>query len=71
MKKQFTLLLLLFTIIFGSLNIAYKTLPTAKATYVEGVITQDTIWTLVDSPFVLSNDVTVNPGATLTIETGC
>ena len=64
------LLLLLFTIIFGSFSIAYKTLLTARATYVQGAITQDTIWTLVDSPFVLSNNVTVNPGATLTIEPG-
>ena len=41
-----------------------------NATYVEGPITQDTIWTLVDSPFVLSNDVTVYSNATLTIESG-
>ena len=70
MKKQLTLLLVLFTLVFGSLSIVYKTLPVVKATYVEGVITQDTIWTLVDSPIVLSNNVTVNPGATLTIEPG-
>jgi hypothetical protein len=70
MKKQFTLLLVLFTLVFGSFSIVYKTLPTVKATYVEGVITQDTIWTLVDSPIVLSNNVTVNPGVTLTIEPG-
>jgi hypothetical protein len=70
MKKQFTLLLLLFTIMFGSFSIMYKTLPTVKATYVEGEITQDTIWTLVDSPIVLSNNVTVDAGATLTIEPG-
>jgi len=70
MKKQFTLLLILFTIVFGSLSIVYKIPLIAKATYVEGVITQDTIWTLVDSPFVLSNNVTVNQGATLTIEPG-
>ncbi|MGA3191683.1 MAG: right-handed parallel beta-helix repeat-containing protein [Candidatus Bathyarchaeia archaeon] len=70
MKKQFTLLFILFILVFGSLNIVYKSLPTVKATYVEGVITQDTIWTLVDSPIVLSNNVTVNPGATLTIEPG-
>jgi len=70
MKKQFALLLLLFTLVFGSLSFVYKTLPTVKATYVEGVITKDTIWTLVDSPIVLSNNVTVNPGATLTIEPG-
>jgi hypothetical protein len=70
MKKQFALILILLTIIFGSLSIAYRTVPTVKATYVQGVITQDTIWTLVDSPFVLSNNVTVNSGATLTIEPG-
>lgn len=70
MKKQFTLLFVLFTLVFGSLSIVYKTLPAAKATYVEGVITQDTLWTLVDSPIVLSNNVTVNPSATLTIEPG-
>jgi hypothetical protein len=70
MRKQFTLLFILFIIAFGSLNILYRTLPTVRATYVEGVITQDTTWTLVDSPFVLSNDVTVNLGATLTIEPG-
>jgi hypothetical protein len=70
MKKRFTLLIILFTLVFGSLNIAYKTLPTVKATYVEGAITRDTIWTLVDSPIVLSNNVFVNSGATLTIEPG-
>ncbi|HVP40627.1 MAG TPA: right-handed parallel beta-helix repeat-containing protein [Candidatus Krumholzibacteriaceae bacterium] len=42
----------------------------ANATYLEGSITKDTLWTLVDSPFVLSNDVTVYPNATLTIERG-
>ena len=39
-----------------------------EATYVEGSITQDTIWTLVDSPFVVSKNITVCSSATLTIE---
>lgn len=41
-----------------------------NATYVEGPITRDTIWTLVDSPFVVSNNITVYSNATLTIEPG-
>jgi parallel beta-helix repeat protein len=45
-------------------------MPLVKATYVEGTISQDTVWFLVDSPFVLSGDVTVNSGVTLRIEPG-
>ncbi len=70
MKKQFTLSIILFVILFSSSNVMYRILPPVHATYVEGVITQDTIWTLVDSPFILSNNVIVNPGVTLTIEPG-
>jgi hypothetical protein len=70
MRKQFTLIVVLLTIIFSSYNVMYKILPTVHATYVEGVITRDTIWTLVDSPFILSNNVIVNSGVTLTIEPG-
>lgn len=52
-------------------NFANRTLfTTVNATYVEGPITQDTIWTLVDSPFVVSKNVTVYSSATLTIEPG-
>jgi parallel beta-helix repeat protein len=40
----------------------------AKATYFWGSIDRDTIWTLVDSPFVISGDVIIYPGVTLTIE---
>jgi len=54
---------------FSIFNFAnMKLFPTVKATYVEGPITQDTVWTLVDSPFVMSKDVIVYPNATLTIE---
>ena len=70
MKRQINLLIILATILFSSFSILYRTTPVAHATYVEGVITKDTIWTLVDSPFILSNNVTVNPGVTLTIEPG-
>ena len=70
MKKQFTSFIILFVIILGFFNIAYNVLPAAKATPVEGVISQDTLWTLVDSPFVVTNNITVNSGVTLIIEPG-
>lgn len=71
MKRQLKVLILLLTVFVSILNFAgVRMLPLAKATYVEGEITQDTIWMLVDSPFVLSNDVVVNSGVTLTIEPG-
>jgi hypothetical protein len=69
MKKQLKLFATLLTIAFSIFTIADKTLfPIAKATYIEGPIEQDTVWTLVDSPFVVSKDVIVNPNVTLTIE---
>jgi len=40
------------------------------ATYVEGIIAQDTIWSLTDSPYVVSKDIVVSSGVTLTIEPG-
>ena len=43
----------------------------ASVTYVEGHITEDTIWTLTDSPFVVSKEkIVVDPNITLTIEPG-
>lgn len=69
MKKQLKLFAILLTIAFSIFTIVDKTLfPIARATYVEGPIEQDTVWTLVDSPFVVSKDVTVYPNVTLTIE---
>jgi len=44
--------------------------PAVKATYVEGTISKDTVWTLLDSPFVVCQDITVEEGVTLTIEPG-
>ncbi len=71
MKRQMKLLVLLLTIVFSVFSFANMILvPTVKATYVEGPIYLNTVWTLVDSPFVVSNNVTVDSGATLTIEPG-
>jgi parallel beta-helix repeat protein len=66
--KPFSLLLI---VVFGVFTFANSFLfSAASATYVEGDITQDTVWTLMDSPFVVSKNVTVYPNATLTIEPG-
>jgi hypothetical protein len=40
------------------------------STTVGGIITSDTIWTETNSPYILTGSVTVNPGVTLTIESG-
>ena len=70
MKKRLKLFAILLTIVFSVFNFAIKSSVIVNATYVEGSITQNTIWTLVDSPFVVSKDVRVYPNATLTIEPG-
>ncbi|UCE44459.1 MAG: Ig-like domain-containing protein [Candidatus Bathyarchaeota archaeon] len=71
MKKWFRLISLLALIIAGAFAFAGGSLlPVTYATYVEGTITQDTTWTLTDSPFVVSKRVVVRPGVTLTIEPG-
>jgi hypothetical protein len=71
MKKQLKMFSILLAIAFSVFSFATsRLLPRANATYVEGPITQDTIWTLVDSPFVLSKDIVVYPNATLSIEPG-
>ena len=56
---------------FSIVNFTSRTLlPKVDATYIEGPITQDTVWTLVDSPFVVSKSITVYSNATLIIEPG-
>ena len=71
MKRRLKLFFLLAVIITGTFTFANSLFSlTAGATYVEGDITQDTVWTLIDSPFMVSKDVTVYPGVTLTIEPG-
>ncbi len=71
MKNRSKLIFLLAVITIGAFALA-KTPSSyiASATYVEGSIRQDTIWTLTDSPFVVSKDITVHPNVTLTIEPG-
>jgi parallel beta-helix repeat protein len=71
MKKQLKLLSLLLVITFVTLSFANKmAFFAANATYVEGDITQDTVWTLIDSPFVVSKNITVYQNVKLTIEPG-
>jgi len=71
MKKKMKMLVILLTMVFSVISFSSKPLfPNVNATYVEGSITRDTVWTLVDSPFVISNNVTVYSSATLTIEPG-
>jgi len=71
LKNKLKLICLLTVITVSALTFANKLfLFTANATYIEGTITQDTIWTLTDSPFIVSKNITVYPTATLTIEPG-
>jgi parallel beta-helix repeat protein len=71
MKRQLRLYFILLTLVFSIFSFANVTLfPLVKATYVEGFITLDTVWTLVDSPFIISNETIVCANATLTIEPG-
>lgn len=63
------LFVILITVLVSTISFSSRTLfETVEATYVEGSITHDTIWTLVDSPFVVSKNITVSSNATLTIE---
>src|SRR4030042_3729323 len=70
MKNKLETLTILFILFSSSFLFLLNNAPTVQATYVEGAISQDTIWYLVDSPFILANNVNVSPGATLTIEPG-
>ena len=71
MKKQFRSYAILTVLIVGMLAASSKMLlPQADATYVEGDIQQDTVWTLTDSPFIVIKDLAVKPGYKLTIEPG-
>jgi parallel beta-helix repeat protein len=70
-RKRFSMLSFVAIMVIGTFALASNLFfSTARATYIGGTITQNTVWTLVDSPFVVSQNVTVNSGATLTIEPG-
>jgi len=69
MRKQ-KVVFLITSLLISMFMFLTDSLPVTKATYVEGVITQDTVWTLIDSPFIVVNNITVPSGVTLTIEPG-
>ncbi|UCE38704.1 MAG: Ig-like domain-containing protein, partial [Thermoplasmata archaeon] len=52
------------------LLIATNQVNAAGPTYVSGPISADTTWYFGDSPYIVTGDVTVQPGFTLTIEPG-
>jgi hypothetical protein len=58
MKKLFTLLFCLA--IYGA----------AMSTDVSGIISSNTTWNLAGSPYIVTGDITVNNGVTLTVQTG-
>ncbi|MEM1540212.1 MAG: right-handed parallel beta-helix repeat-containing protein [Candidatus Bathyarchaeia archaeon] len=67
MRVLASILVIVFSLFIFPLDMPF---PTVKATYVEGEIVIDTVWTLVDSPFILSGNVTIREGVTLTVESG-
>ncbi len=67
------LTLLALSLISARIGLAApQTAPPARplSTNVSDDIITDTIWTLAGSPYILLNDITVHPGATLTVEPG-
>ena len=65
--------LLVLSLLLGSFLSFSQNVQVAKAeapTPVTGIITSDTTWTKVNSPYVLTGDIRVNEGITLTIEPG-
>jgi len=70
-KNNIKGLVVLLTLTFSLLNLPLVSLfPIVKATYVEGIIDKDTVWTLLDSPFIVCQNVTIMENVTLTIEPG-
>ena len=68
MKKQFTTFLITITfLIFGVFVLANQVYA---ETEVSGNITSDTIWTLANSPYVVTGTVQIFQGSKLTIEPG-
>ncbi|MFN3301627.1 MAG: right-handed parallel beta-helix repeat-containing protein, partial [Patescibacteria group bacterium] len=66
-KKRLTQTILILSFLFFFLIFPKIT---SAVTYVQGSIDSDTTWSLENSPYVVVDDVIVNPGATLIIEPG-
>lgn len=62
------LILFSLALILTSVKVVLR--PVYAQTWVEGHITQDTTWTIADSPYRAINDVIVDSGALLTLEAG-
>ena len=61
---------MMMMLLIGMLTLAFNIQPAKAWTPVEGHISQDTWWTVADSPYRLIGDVIVDAGVTLTIEPG-
>ena len=61
---------IMMMLLIGMLTLAFNIQPAKAWTPVEGHISQDTWWTVADSPYRLIGDVIVDAGVTLTIEPG-
>lgn len=57
-------------VMFAALVIVPGAAWSAGPTNVSGTVTSNTTWTLANSPYVMTGDVTVDTGVTLTIEPG-
>jgi parallel beta-helix repeat protein len=55
---------------FSGILIPVDHVRAAGPTYVSGTISSDTTWDLANSSYIVTGDVTVDPGITLTIEPG-
>ena len=60
---------LIFTLCF-TLLFSFRAVRADGPTYIQNDITHSTEWSLNNSPYVISNDMTVSPGAVLTIDPG-
>jgi len=73
MSKTKVLSIVIISLFIGSIIIPSTTSDESisnRQTYVSGPITSDTIWTLVNSPYIVVGSVLINNGVTLTIEPG-
>jgi hypothetical protein len=71
MEKKFKSSSLLILVLLATLTSIAMFLPSpVHATWIEGEIIQDTVWTLIDSPYIVIGDIIVHSQAMLTIEPG-